>query len=383
MRLRMLMLQKCCCCFASRLTVLCAIVGAMGCESEPAGESPPTAPTANPPATHAADAPEPNVVDPQVDSFPTFGFALRRPAGWELEPAISPAGVVGRWLPAGAGDDDWSQFSVDVQTLVDENIPLGAIAEDTMRRLPNQKANYRIDVTTVDGSRALEVLPQKTGVQNDDEPPILGPVVLVARGPLLYKFTFLLDDPRELKLARQVIREVRWQKVMPLFEACEFGQDVTLFDGKCQVTLPQQARLDLAMTTDRAQAFIVFDYVGKQDGLSMVFELVESADNTAARQAVNYAEMIEGRTQLNGFLDFRPRDDNSRVWNSAYLEGNFPDGSGGTVTRHSRFAVWQVGRNEFVHAQFVVNDEVVTTNAQTEQVMQTIDEVLASCKVGE
>ncbi len=355
--------------------LLCALVG---CDASTPPETPKPSEAAQPAKRQAAETPPPALVlRPREEVFPTAGVGLIPPPSWSAEAEMPLTGFLARWLPDGAGDDDWSQFTVEVS----------AARGQTTKRLaePFIAKGYESTSITIDGLPAVRLaLPGAHQQKHDALTPRVSPIYLVVRGSNLYRILFILERDDQLTLADEVAANWRWQPETPAAEALELGPPQPVLGGALSMRLPKSARRAPDEGDPVTSAvYIVYDFLAHQDALVIGLELREiTAERTNTDEAFAYAAEVEEHTKLSDLLVIKPLPENDQVWASAPLVGKFevpgPTGAPREVERVSQFALWRVGPTKLLRLQFVVNREVVSTDEQLAKAAAAIDELLPS-----
>ncbi len=363
----------------------------VGCQQRGAAPTNQVAPTSRedaaaqtaPAGTTASPAPGESKFAAGYQVYPTFGLAVRPPEGWHRDAKLPPVGFVGRWLPVGAGEEDWSQFAIDLQPARGKS--LRGAAEPFMRQ------GYASEELQLDGFPALRLaLPPAA---EDATPEALrsrrltpSPVVICKRGGLLYRMLFLLDGPEELPLADGAIASWRWRDTAPVVDHLELGDPTPVLENLATLRAPEPARRDLSMIRPGADGLVAFDYRAEQDALLIGLELADPKNgDTLEKQALRYAEQVESRTRLNGMLRFAPdvEKPSNHVWISQPLAMSFQTEAGKEVQRLSVYAVWQPQKDTFIWVQFVVNNEVVSEPDDMTKTLEAVRAIAQSFSGGE
>ncbi len=316
------------------------------------------------------------------DDFPTFGLAVRPPDGWRRDPEMAPSGFVGRWLPDGAGDDDWSQFAIDLQP--SRGRSLRGSAE------PFTRQGYSLAEFQLDGFPAIRLTKPQVGEdalpeeikQNRAMP---SPVVASSRGGSIYRMLFLLDGAEELPLADASINSWKWRDTAPAVDHLELGEPTRVLDSSATIRVPLIARRDLSMQRPGAEGIVVFDYRAQQDAILLAIETADPNNgDTLELQTQRYAEQVESRTRLDAMLRFAPalRGRESHVWVSDPLGMSFKTEEGRDVQRLSLYAVWRPTDGKFVWLQFVINNEVISEPEDLKKAVDAIRQIVQSCSGG-
>ena len=353
------------------LAAVCALLAGVGGCTEAKDEA-----QRQPSPTEVEEPAQPTTAEPQVESddnaFPQFGFALQPPTGWAAEPAVQPVHFAARWLPEDVSDDDISQFTVNVT-------PARTDSFEVLVRNTNVPEGFQSSRIKLDGVAALELRNPKMGLLIEGSRPPIGPIVICLHKGLEYKLAFLLDSRKEIVAARQVINSWKWLPVESSFNKLELGPPTDIIGGKARMCLPMSARRDLSLVSETTDSYIIFDYRGRQDAIVMAAEWNEATGNSLEQQAIAYAEQVERRTRLNAFLSFQRLEETPHVRISQSVIGEFP-GDNGPVKRMSWYAVWEVGPGQFVHVQFVVNDEMIRSDDDRRAAQAAIVATLKSCE---
>ncbi|MEN1681282.1 MAG: hypothetical protein AAGJ46_16965 [Planctomycetota bacterium] len=354
----------------------------VGCTSKPApDQAEAAAESSAPPATRRdaalASAPTPDEPIDREVVFPTFGVALTPPEGWQAESAQPPAGFLGRWLPADAAADDWSQFSLDLR------VGAGDGVASRFAEILEGRGYKRSNARMAGGSALrLDAPPTDPGVGSDaesnDAPPTPSPVFLVGRGESLWRLLFLLPTGADTAVAEDVAASVRWLPAEPIENHLKLGA-AQVVHGCGTIRTPSISRTDPSFAQEGAEAFTAFDYRAGQDGLIMAFYRRPARENDSlGAQAAVYAEHVEERTGIEGVLRFRVTENNPDVMMSDPLVGEFPSGDK-TVTRQSVYAVWRAQNDMFIRCQAVVNDEVFSNQEAVARALDMVRRCFETC----
>jgi hypothetical protein len=360
-----------------RRTSFLLILLTIGC-AEPAATPVPAPIEAKPAKPQAAEtAPPAPALRPREEVFPTAGVGLIPPTGWSAEAETPLTGFLARWLPTGAGEDDWSQFTVEVS----------ATRGQTTKRLaePFVAKGYESTSITIDGLPAVRLVLSGPHTQNKQaQAPRVSPVYLAVRGSNLYRMLFILERDDQLTLADEVAANWRWRPETPAAESLELGLPQPVLGGALKLRLPKAARRAPDEGDPATSAmYIVYDFLGHQDALVIGLELrTIAAERTNTDEAFTYAAEVEEHTKLSDLLVIKPLPANDQVWASAPLVGKFevpgPTGAPHEVERVSQFALWRVAPTKLLRLQFVVNREVVTSDELLAKTAAAINEMLQS-----
>ncbi len=248
---------------------------------------------------------------PREEVFPTTGVGIIPPPGWIAESETPLTGFLARWLPTGAGDDDWSQFTVEVS----------AARGQTTKRLaePFVAKGYESSSIKIDGLPTVRlVLPGAHQQKHDAPSPRVSPIYLVVRGSNLYRMLFILERDEQLALADEVATNWRWRPETPAAEALELGPPQPVLGGALEFRLPKAARRapDEGDPTTSGM-YIVYDFLAHQDALVIGLELRNiAAERTNTDEAFAYAAEVEEHTRLSDLLVIKPLPEHDQVWAS-------------------------------------------------------------------
>lgn len=348
---------------------------AVGCAEPTTTPTPaPSNAPANKPQAAETSPPAP-ALRPREEVFPTAGVGLIPPATWSAESESPLTGFLARWLPDSAGDDDWSQFTVEVS----------AARGQTTKRFaePLIAKGYESTAITIDGLPAVRLaLPGAHQQQHDAQTPRVSPIYLVVRGSNLYRMLFILEQDDQVTLADEVAANWRWRPETPAAESLELGPPQPVLGGALKMRLPKAARRAPDEGDPNVSAmYIAYDFLAHQDALVIGLELRDiAAERTNTDEAFAYAAEVEEHTRLNDLLVIKPLPEHDQVWASAPLVGKFevpgPTGAPREVERVSQFALWRVAPTKLLRLQFVINREVVSTDDQLQKTAAAINELL-------
>ncbi|QDU88182.1 hypothetical protein Pla175_15540 [Pirellulimonas nuda] len=363
------------------LSLACLTLLTAGCEKPAPAPPAPAAREAAAPPTAPVGTPAEAGLPAGYDDFPTFGLAIKPPPGWRRDPAMAPAGFVGRWLPENDADDDWSQFAIDLQPSRGKSLRGAA---DLFTR-----QGYALEEFQLDGFPAVRLT--KPSVPKDANPELVerhrsmpSPVVACARGGSIYRILFLLDGPQELPLATATIQSWRWRDTARAVDHLELGDPVAVLDNVGTLRIPKAARRDLTMQGPGSDGIVVFDYRAEQDAILMALEVADPENgDTLQLQTQRYSEQVESHTRLNAMIRFAPEPKSKleHVWVSDPLEMSFQTEDGRDVKRLSLYAVWRPHADKFVRMQFVINNEVISEPEDIEKAVEAIRAIVQSCSV--
>ncbi|MEM8864032.1 MAG: hypothetical protein AAGF31_00610 [Planctomycetota bacterium] len=348
------------------------------CTLSCSGRDEPPAPAAvepregNAAATPAETAPKPlQEKDSQEVRFPTFGVTLKPPTGWVADDSLLPVGVLARWLPAGAAEEDWSQFAVDVR-------PIAAGQTARQAAAMFEKRGYRRTAARLGGFAAerLDAPPLKAGAEPRPRP---SPLLIARRGERLWRLLFLFNDPEDAAEIDEVIASWQWIPLEPVSDHLQPGAPQPILGGVGTMQLPAIARVDASLSLQDSVAYSVYDYGAVQDAIIFACHLKPvTANANLSALAVLYAEQIEENADLGELIAFDALPSRPNVFASEVIRGEFVV-DGQTVNRYSRYAVWQPHPDVVVRIQTVVNAEVFTTQDSLRSALEAVSRCLASC----
>ncbi len=349
-------------------------------EGAPAVAAEPDFELARPEPSPGRTAAEPALSEPRdpgpTESFPTFGLAFTPPDGWRAERERLPFGFLGRCLPSDGDPDDWSQFAVDLRTLVGSAEQRAGAYRQAIDRWVRR--GYRPTEFDLDGVEAVR-LDAPPLAPNAERRPVPSPILITRRSRMLYRTLFLLNDPSRTPEVDRLVRGWRWIEPTAVAQHLELSEPQPLFDGLGEIRVPAIARIDPEFSSEDSAGYTVYDYQHWQDALILVCERDLDPDPALLREhVVSYAKSIEGRAELGEPLSFSQAEGRRDLYTSEPIEGRFEEG-GRTVRRLCRYAVWRPKGGVLVRLQAVINNEVFTDKQQLAQAVRAVDGIFASC----